>query len=173
MPAPAQATTAPPAPPAPHPRSEPHPQHPKSEHPKGQKEHGRGDHGREARGDRDRGDRDRGEARGDRGDQGRRAPQEGIVATMSVPIRVDSEMRRIDDLLRNLRKSLEEECMVGQDDASERVLLDLAVNAIRDRIAVHRIQPITRELDETEILLRLRQQTDRHVVEMLAALKTA
>jgi len=172
-PAPAQTTTAPSPPQAPHPRSEPHPQHPKPEPPKGQKEHGRGDHGREARSERDRSDRDRGDARGDRGDQGRRVSQEGIVATMSIPIRVDNEMRRIDDLLRSLRKSLEEECMVGQDDASERVLLDLAVNAIRDRITIHRIQPITRDLDETEILLRLRQQTDRHVVEMLAALKTA
>lgn len=95
------------------------------------------------------------------------------MAAWSIPIRLDNEIRRIDDMLRGLRKALEEECMVGQEDASERVLLDLAVNAIRDRITIHRIQPITRDLDEMEHLLRLRNQADRHVVEMLTALKSA
>ncbi|OGG43976.1 MAG: hypothetical protein A3F84_13075 [Candidatus Handelsmanbacteria bacterium RIFCSPLOWO2_12_FULL_64_10] len=110
--------------------------------------------------------------RGDqKGDQGRRL-QDSIVATWSIPIRMDSEIRRIEDTLRGIRKALEDECMIGQDDASERVLLDLALNAIRDRITIHRIQPVTRDLDETERLLRLRQQADRHVVEMLTALKS-
>ena len=105
-------------------------------------------------------------------DQSRRQ-QDGIVAAWSIPIRMDSEIRRIEDMLRGIRKALEEECMIGQEDASERVLLDLAVNAIRDRITIHRIQPVIRDLDETEHLLRLRNQADRHVVEMLTALKSA
>ncbi|MSS72853.1 MAG: hypothetical protein EXS64_15370 [Candidatus Latescibacteria bacterium] len=144
-----------------------------SSHPKGQqREHGRGEQGRG-------GEQGKGDPKGDQGrrqqdivDQGRRQ-QDGIVAAWSIPIRVDSEIRRIEDMLRDIRKALEDECMIGQEDASERVLLDLAVNAIRDRITIHRIQPVTRDLDETECLLRLRQQADRHVVEMLTALKSA
>lgn len=142
-------------------------------HPKGQqrdqRDHARGDQAREGRGDQARGGD---QVRGDqKGDQGRRL-QDSIVATWSIPIRMDSEIRRIEDTLRGIRKALEDECMIGQDDASERVLLDLALNAIRDRITIHRIQPVTRDLDETERLLRLRQQADRHVVEMLTALKS-
>jgi len=153
----------PPQPPPPGQRGE---QRQSAGHPKGQqREHGRGDQGRGG----DRGDQGRGDQRGDQG----RRPQDGIVAAWSIPIRADNEIRRIEDVLRGIRKALEEECMVGQDDASERVLLDLVMNAIRDRITVHRIQPITRDLEETERLLRLRNQTDRHVVEMLTALKSA
>ncbi len=101
---------------------------------------------------------------------------EGSVAALSAlssPIRMDTEIRRIEDLIRGVKKALEEECMIGQEDASERVLLDLALTAIRDRITIHRIQPVTRDLEETERLLRLRHQSDRHVVEMLTALKSA
>lgn len=138
-------------------------------HQRDQRDHGRGDQAREGRGDQARGgDQGRGDQKGD---QGRRL-QDGIVGAWSIPIRMDSEIRRIEDTLRGIRKALEDECMIGQDDASERVLLDLALNAIRDRITIHRIQPVTRDLDETERLLRLRHQADRHIVEMLTALKS-
>lgn len=137
------------------------PAHPKPNRPKEQREQGRGEQGREGRGG----------VQG-RGDQGQR-PQDGVIAAWSIPVRMDNDIRRIEDMLRGIRKALEEEYMIGQEDASERVLLDLAVNAIRDRITIHRIQPITRDLEETERLLRLRHQADRHVVEMLTALKSA
>lgn len=183
---PIQAAPQPPSQPSPAPRPESHtPAHPRQEHPRGQREHGsqgregrgeqgrgeRGEQGRGDRGEQGRGDASRGTDQG-RGDQGRR-PQEGAVAGLSIPIRVDSEIRRIEEMLRGLRKGLEEECMIGSEDTSERVLLDLAMNAIRDRITIHRIQPVTRDLEETDRLLHLRQQSDRHVVEMLTALKSA
>lgn len=157
-------------PPSPQKRPDRPPQpHGKPEHPKGPRDHGRGDQGRtdQSRVEQGRGDQNRGE---------QRRAQEAVLAALSAlspPIRVDGEGRRIEDLLRGVRKALEDECMIGQEDASERVLLDLALNAIRDRVTIHRIQPVTRDLEETERLLRLRHQSDRHVVEMLTALKSA
>lgn len=102
-----------------------------------------------------------------------RPSEEGLIAGWSVPIRDDSRIDPVEERLRGFRRALEEQYMIGKEEASERLLLDLALNAVRDRILIHRIRPLTADLQETELLLGLRRQADCHVVEMLTALKSA
>ena len=102
-----------------------------------------------------------------------RPADDGLIAGWSVPIRDDSRSDPVEERLRGLRRALEEQYMIGKEEASERLLLDLALNAVRDRILIHRIRPVSADLQETELLLGLRRQADCHVVEMLTALKSA
>ena len=109
-------------------------------------------------------------------DKARQLLSEGFLASLTAPVVSAGPMDPIDrqvlkDRLRTIRKVLADECMV-EDDVTDVMLLDATMNALADRIEVHRLQAERRDWDDIEQVLEIRYKADKRLIEAIVALKS-
>ena len=110
-------------------------------------------------------------------EKARKYLSEGFLATLSTPLVSREKVEEIDeealrDRLKVVRRVLADECMV-EDEASDLILLDMVMNALADRIDVHRLTAGDVSPEKLVEILQLRSNADRRLIDAVTALKNA